>query len=235
MTINKDLMGLVKAIVSGDSVRVLEIVKASPDLVQQPSKIGASRQTASEYFFPEIKHYMYAGDTALHMASAGFRSEIGQILIDHGASCAARNRRGAQPLHYASDSNTWNPTAQVTIIQCLIRSGANPNATDIGGVAPIHRAVRTRGAGAVQALLLGGAKVDLKNKSGSTPLHLAVQNTGKGGSGSPEAIEEQRKIILLLLRNGASTRHKDGNGRTVDQAVKVPWVRELLERSTTRI
>ena len=235
MTINKDLMGLVKAIVSGDSVRVLEIVKASPDLVQQPAKIGASRQTASEYFFPEIKHYMYAGDTALHMASAGFRSEIGQILIDHGASCAARNRRGAQPLHYASDSNTWNPTAQVAMIECLIRSGANPNATDINGVGPIHRAVRTRGAGAVQALLLGGAKVDLKNKSGSTPLHLAVQNTGKGGSGSPEAIEEQRKIILLLLRNGASTRHKDGNGRTVEQAVKVAWVRELLERSTTLI
>src|SRR5215831_14984364 len=104
MTINKDLMGLVKAIVSGDSVRVREIVKASPDLVKQSAQIGASREIASEYFFPEIKHYLYAGDTALHMAAAGFRSEIGQILIDHGASCAARNRRGAQPLHYAADS-----------------------------------------------------------------------------------------------------------------------------------
>jgi ankyrin repeat protein len=235
MTINKDLMSLVKAIVSGDSARVREIVKASPYLVQQPAKIGASRQAASEYFFPEIKHYIYAGDTALHMAAAAFQSEIGQILIDHGASCAARNRRGAQPLHYASDSNTRNTTAQVAMIECLIRSGANPNAADISGVAPIHRAVRTRGAGAVQALLLGGAKIDLKNKSGSTPLHLAVQNTGKVGSGSPEAIEEQRHIILLLLRNGASTRHKDGNGRTVNQAVKVSWIRELLEHSTRLI
>jgi ankyrin repeat protein len=120
----------------------------------------------------------------------------------------------------------------MSLVQAIV-SGDSVTVREIVKASP--RAVRSRGAGAVQALLLGGAKVDLKNKSGSTPLHLAVQNTGKRGSGSPKAIDEQRQIILLLLRNGASTRHKDGNGRTVDQAVKVPWIRELLERSTTPI
>jgi Ankyrin repeats (3 copies)/Ankyrin repeat len=225
---DKDLMVLVKAIISGNTSKVLEIIKAAPDLLRKSATVGASRKAASQYFFREIGHYLYAGDTSLHMAAAGFKFEIGQILIDHGANCAAKNRRGAEPLHYASDCNTWNPTAQVAMIECLIRAGANPNATDTSGVAPIHRAVRTRCAAAVQALLCGGAKPDLHNKSGSTPLHLAVQNTGRGGSGSAEAIEQQRQIIVLLLQNGANTRHKDGNGRTVDQIVTVPWIRVLL-------
>jgi ankyrin repeat protein len=230
-----DLMALVRAIIADDTRKVLEIVKISPDLVRHPATIGASRSEATDYFFPEIKHYLYAGDTALHMAAAGFKVESAQILIDHGARCAAKNRRGAEPLHYASDSNTWNPTAQAAMIECLIRAGADPNATDMNGVAPIHRAVRTRCAAAVQALLRGGAEVDLHNKSGSTPLHLAVQNTGRGGSGSDEAIEQQGQIIGLLLENGANTRHKDGNGRTVHDAATMPRIRELLNahRSST--
>ena len=229
---NKDFMDLVASIVAGDKARVLQFINASPDLVRRPAIVGASREEASQYFFPEIMHYLYGGDTALHMAAAGFKFEIAQILIDRGADCAARNRRGAEPLHYASDCNTWNPTAQVAMIETLIRAGANPNATDKSGVAPIHRAVRTRSAAAVQALLSGGAKPVLQNKSGSTPLHLAVQNTGRGGSGSAEAIEQQRQIILILLGNGANTRDKDDMGKTVDQAVTVPWIRQLLDSAS---
>ncbi|HSK44440.1 MAG TPA: hypothetical protein VLA83_11200, partial [Candidatus Binatia bacterium] len=66
-------------------------------------------------------------------------------------------------------------------------------------------------------------------KNGSTPLHLEVQNTGRGSSGDPEAIEQQRQIILLLLQNGASINHKDGSGRTVEQAATVEWIRNLLQ------
>ncbi len=225
---NEKLMELLKAIVSGDSTQVLGIIEASPDLVQKSATAGASREAASRYFFPEIRHYLYVGDTALHMAAAGFKFELGQILMDLGANFAAKNRRGAEPLHYASDCNIWNPAAQVATIECLIRAGANANATDINGVAPIHRAVRTRCADAVRALLCGGAEPDLRNGNGSTPLHLAVQNTGRSGTGRPEAIEQQRQIILLLLQNGANTKRKDGSGRAVDQIVTIPWIRELL-------
>ena len=227
-TADSEFMILVRSIVAGESAKVRQIVTASPGLVRTTAIIGASRQSASDYFFPEIRHYLYGGDTALHMAAAAFKFELAQFLIDHGASCAARNRRGAEPLHYASDCNTWNPEAQVATIQCLIRAGANPNATDKSGVAPIHRAVRTRCAAAVKALLSGGAKVDLRNKSGSTPLHLAVQNTGRGGSGRPEAIEQQRQIILVLLEGGASIREKDDSGKTVDQAATADWIRQML-------
>jgi ankyrin repeat protein len=227
---DKDLMALMASIAAGDTAKVSEVVADCPDLARMPAIHGASRAEASQYFFPQIRHYLYTGDTALQIAAAGFRFEAAQFLIDHGANCTAKNRRGAEPLHYASDCNTWNPAAQVATIECLTRAGADPNATDKNGVAPIHRAVRTRCASAVQALLSAGARPDLANHNGSTPLHLAVQNTGRGGSGSPHAVEQQRQIIQLLLQNGAPVERKDGSGRTVDQATTVSWIRELLQR-----
>ena len=191
-------MDLVRAIVAGENKKVSRLLAAAPGLVEARAVVGASRETAGQYFFEEIKHYLYGGDTALHMAAAGFRSKIAQVLIDKGADLSARNRRGAEPLHYASDANTWNPVAQAATIDCLIRAGANPNAIDKSGVAPLHRAVRTRCAAAVRALLVGGADPYLKNGSGSTPLQLAMWNTGRGGSGTPAAIEQRRQIIALL-------------------------------------
>jgi ankyrin repeat protein len=223
------LMRLVQAIVDGDTAGVREILRTSPQLGQTSAAVGASRPQAVPYFFPSIGHYLYAGDTPLHMAAAAFRVEIAQMLIDSGASCAARNRRGAEPLHYASDANIWNSAAQAATVECLIRAGADPNAMDKSGVAAIHRAVRTRAAAALEALLAGGADAGLPNKSGSTPLHLAVQTTGKSGSGTPEAVAQQRRIILLLLRSGAALHAKDGSGRTVHQAATADWIVEMLD------
>jgi len=37
---------------------------------------GARRGGASSYFFEQIKHYLYEGDTALHMAAAAFQQPI---------------------------------------------------------------------------------------------------------------------------------------------------------------
>jgi ankyrin repeat protein len=226
---DKELMALMASIVSGYTAKVREIVTAHPDLAKISVTNGASPAEASEHFFAEIRHYVYAGDTALHIAAAGFRFEVAQFLIDQGANPAAKNRRGAEPLHYAADSNIWSPDAQVATIECLVRAGANPNATDKSGVASIHRAVRTRCAAAVKALLSAGAKLDLANKNGSTPLHLAVQNTGRSGSGAPEAVEQQRQIILLLLRSGATIKRKDDSGKTVEQSATSDWIRKLLQ------
>jgi ankyrin repeat protein len=84
----------------------------------------------------------------------------------------------------------------------LIQAGADPNARDKSGVAPLHRAARTRCASAVRALLSNGADARLKNKSGSTALQLAEQSTGRGGSGSVAAREQQAVIIQLLSDAG---------------------------------
>jgi hypothetical protein len=202
------LMVLVRAIVAGDTTTVFQLLTASPGLATARAEDGATRQNATAYHLEEIGHYLYAGDTALHVAGAAYRRDLARRLVDEGADVHAKNRRGAQPLHYAVDgapgSPTWNPDAQAATVAYLIEAGADPNATDRSGVAPLHRAVRTRCTGAVQALLNGGADPRLKNKSGSTPMTLATQNTGRGGSGSLESKAQQEQIVRLLEQHGAS-------------------------------
>ena len=221
-------LDLVHAIISGNDGTVADLVDTSPALVREQAAVGATRNGPDNYFFEAIAHYMYAGDTALHMAAASFQHGIVQTLIDRGADCSARNRRGAQPLHYAADSNVWKPAAQAATIDRLIRAGADPNATDKSGVPPLHRAVRTRCAAAVEALLAGGAEPRGRNKHGSAPLHLAVQNTGRGDSGTPRAREQQRQIIELLLSAGARLDDEDENGKIVRDAAKAGWIHALL-------
>jgi ankyrin repeat protein len=224
------LFDFIRAVVDGEIDRVSRSLTASPSLATAASEAGATRQGASTFFFADIAHYLYAGDTALHMAAAAFRRPMAELLLAHGADCAARNRRGAQPLHYAADANRWDPAAQADVIACLIAGGADPNAVDAAGVAPLHRAVRTRSLAAVRALLEGGALPRQPNKSGSTPLHLAVQTTGRGGSGSPRAREQQADIIRLLLERGAKATDRDRRGTDVRQAATSEWIRAMLRK-----
>lgn len=199
---------LVELIASGDSGVVLAQLKASPSLAAKCAASGATRQAQCEDYFERIAHYMYAGDTALHMAAAANQFSVVEKLVSMGADVSARNRRGAEPLHYAADggpgSPAWRPPEQGQIISMLIRAGANPNAVDQSGVAPLHRAVRNRSAAAVAALLAGGADPNAPNGTGSTPLRLASANTGKSDSGSEAAKEQRREIVSLLIDHGAN-------------------------------
>ena len=120
---------------------------------------------------------------------------------------------------------------QRDVITYLIEAGADPNALDKSGVAPLHRAVRTRCSAAVGALIENGANPLLMNKNGSTPLHLAVQNTGRSDSGSEAAKDEQSRIVALLLGHGASPTDVDAKGKTVAAAASSDWIRELLGTS----
>jgi hypothetical protein len=197
----------VEVIVSGDSGAAIRLLDALPHLSRERTAQGATRQAPKQNFFIRIRHYMYQGDTALHMAAAAYQPLVVEKLITMGADIRARNRRGAEPLHYAVDGGPglpeWNPGAQSQIIAMLISAGADPNAVDKSGVAPLHRAVRNRCAAAVRALIDGGADPRAPNKSGSTPMLLATQNTGRGGSGSAEAKAQQQEILRLLEDHGA--------------------------------
>ena len=197
-----ELLKLVRAIVDDDAATASNLLVASPGLVRARAEKGATRQSAVEYYLVEIGHYVYAGDTARHVAAAGYRLAILKLLLDMGGDVIARNRRGAEPLHYAADgapgSRNWNPSAQAESVRCLIEAGADPNATDKSGVTPLHRAVRARCAAAVSALIRGGADPQRPNRSGSTPLQLATLATGRGGTGSPEAKAQQQQILNQL-------------------------------------
>src|SRR4051812_11157637 len=197
-----ELLELVRLVVTGEVAKVTRRLRENPELARMVLPLR-KKQEPIDPFFTEISHYMYGGDTALHMAAAAFSRPMAELLVSHGADCRAKNRRGAQPLHYAADANHSEPEAQAAVIAYLISAGADPNAIDKSGVSPLHRAVRTRSLAAVRALLDGGAKLRQPNKSGSTPLHLAVQTTGASGSGSDQARLQQAGIINLLLDRGA--------------------------------
>jgi hypothetical protein len=203
-----DLTVLVQAIADGNDAVALRLLAASPALACAVARDGATRPAAKPHFLDAIQHYVYAGDTALHIAAAAYREAIVRKLIALGADVRARNRRGGEPLHYAVDgvpgSHTWDPDAQAATVAALIASGADPNAVDRGGVTPLHRAVRNRCAAAVRTLLDAGADARRQNKNGSTPMQLATQQTGRSGSGSPDAKAEQRAIVHLLRQHAAT-------------------------------
>jgi hypothetical protein len=193
----------IRAIIDGDVDAAAQVLAANPEFAVRPFDSGATRGDAAAFFYEDIAHYCYQGDTALHMAAAAFRRSTAALLVAKGAALDARNRRGAEPLHYAADANRWDPNAQSETISYLVSAGAPINPHDANGATPLHRAVRTRSAAAVRALLAAGADVHAKNLNGSTPLSLAVRNTGRSGSGSTRAREQQQLIIELLLEAGA--------------------------------
>jgi hypothetical protein len=193
----------VRAVIDGEVGAASRLLKSNPAYATEAFGVGATRSDAETYFYKDIAHYCYRGDTALHMAAAAFQRSTARLLVRKGAALDARNRRGAEALHYAADTNWWNPTAQSETITYLLSVGAHANAQDANGATPLHRAVRTRSAMAVRALLAGGADVNATNKNGSSPLDLAVRNTGRGGTGSKRAREQQAEIIAMLVEAGS--------------------------------
>ena len=217
---------ILTAILDDDRPRARQLLKADPDRAK--FLIDKAR-----LFESKIVHWIYAGDTALHLAAAGHRVELVRLLLAAGANPnSSMNHRQSGPLHYAADGYInepdWNATRQVQTIQCLLDAGADMNAQDKNGATPLHRAVRTRCAAAVKCLLARGSDATLKNKPGSTPFHLAVQNTGRGGSGAQAARAAQRQIIQEFLSFGLNPALKDGQGKSVLDWAKSGWIRDIL-------
>jgi hypothetical protein len=221
-----ELEKLLQAILDDDRVAATKLIRKNPDL-------ATGLVDRARLYESKIAHWLYANDTALHLAAAGHRVAIARRLLAAGADPnAARNHREARPLHYAADGYHRNPffdaVEQVKTIRCLLDAGADLHAVDKNGATALHRAVRTRSAAAVECLLQAGADPSVRNHPGSTPFHLAVQNTGRGGSRDPPAKAAQRQIIQSMLAHRVSSKMKDAKGRSVMDWAKREWVRQLL-------
>ena len=215
------------AIVNDDATTIKTLLRSNADLASQLIQ-------TPKLYDSKIFHWIYVGDTLLHLAAAGYRVEIVQLLLKAGADPnSAKNRRKSNPLHYAADGfitgPAWDSKKQVETLRCLIEHGANLHSQDANGATALHRAVRTRCAAAVKYLLEAGSEPTMKNKSGSTPFHLAVQTTGRGGSGEVIAKEAQREIIGQFLERGVSLNLKDNKGKTVADSIKGDWIRDFVD------
>ena len=198
---SEDLARLLTAIATSDDTVVKDSLDAAPVLAR------ASVTRGNEFFITECLAQVYEGDTALHAAAFSYDAEIARNLVAHGADVRARNRRGAEPLHAAvfggPGAPMWNPVRQRAVIEYLVDAGADPNAEALGGITPLHRAVRNRCSLAVETLLRLGADPGLANGHGSTPAVLARWTTGRGGVGS-EAAKIEQQIIIDLLKQAVS-------------------------------
>jgi ankyrin repeat protein len=216
---------LLAAIVAGD-------LSAAEALLGHTPALAAHRFSADRLI--ENLHWLYVGDTFLHLAAAALQPDLATLLIEYGTETNAINRRKASPLHYACDprpnsGRLGDPSRQSRVIGVLLSAGARIDAADAGGATPLHRAVRARGLVAVRTLLAAGARVDLRlKKEGSTPLHLAVYGSGAGGTADTES--EQLEIIAELLRHGADVLAEDARGRTVIASAKSSAVRLALQK-----
>src|SRR6266850_618095 len=121
---------LLEAILDDDRARVKELLNMDATLART-TVTDAKHES-------RIAHWVYAGDTALHVAAAGYRLEIAKMLLAAGADAgAAKNHRSSQPLHYASDgyleSASWDAQRQVRMIELLLKSGSDIHARDKNG------------------------------------------------------------------------------------------------------
>jgi hypothetical protein len=105
-------------------------------LPPKPPTRGATRQEAKDYFFPQILHYVYAGDTALHLAADAHQPAIVEALLNGGADARRTNKSGSTPLQLARQATGRGGVGgaaarheQETIVALLLQSGAEATET----------------------------------------------------------------------------------------------------------
>ena len=106
------------------------------------------------------------------------RSDEGRIRVYAmlGANLDGRGRGG---WHWHVEGETPLTAAveqdDATMVQALLASGADVNATDGWRYTPLHQAVISKNAGIVSLLLANGADINQPGREGATPLITAIQ------------------------------------------------------------
>src|SRR3954470_16396047 len=117
------LRSLIAAIVDDNPIKARQLL--------EEDKLLTTLFVAEGQYESRISHWIYANDTALHVAAAGHRVEIAKLLLQGGADVTtSRNHPQRRPLRYAVDSRSEDTNRQVAMLRCLIEAGAAIDAQD---------------------------------------------------------------------------------------------------------
>ena len=129
-----------------------------------------------------------ADHTALRVALGHGKTQVAQMLIEHGAALDAQAMLAELVLAGISDRDSF---------ELLLRRGVDLSRRDPTGRTLLHLAIDAGHLSTVARLVELGADVSAPDATGQTPLALAVQRA-EGGAG------DRRGIVELLERNGAA-------------------------------
>jgi 7,8-dihydropterin-6-yl-methyl-4-(beta-D-ribofuranosyl)aminobenzene 5'-phosphate synthase len=196
-----------EAVTQGQLQTVQQLLKTSPELVNQVSEHGF---------------------TALHLATNGGHMAIMKLLLDSGADIDVKDRDGDAPIHWAAyagqdealqlllkrkvDSKARNRRGWTALMwtaarghastaKLLIAAGLKVNTSSLEGSTPLHEASVNGHTDVVKLLLDHGAKVNATDEWGDCPLHMA------SWAGSMTVAE-------LLLAAGAEVDAVNSSGAT---------------------
>ena len=230
-----DLSGdLHKAAQSGNADEVRTVLEADPELV---SSIDINT------------------NTPLHLAVVSHHENIVKLLLAYNADVNAKDKSGETPLDLAAERDQTNiakvllahgakigdalvrtcalPNARKDMVQLLLANGADANARNGSGNAPLDV---TSDPEIAQLLLAGGAKVNAKDNNGETAMDKSAQNAdmakwliahkadinARDANGYRPldyavlwgAIFGDKQTTDLLIANGADVTAKSNNGET---------------------
>lgn len=151
------------------------------------------------------------------MESAEFKELARRSLVDFAR---IRNKMNQTLLHHTSGYGRSKLTS------FLISEGADVNARDDEGLAPLHNACCHGHFNTSKKLIEAGAYVDLTDKKGWSPLHFAVARKENSVKISPL----YWKVIELLLDSGANPYLKSNNDHSC-----ISKIRDEKDRRIVRL
>ena len=192
----------------------------------------------------EINAAGRGGNTLFHAAAANGHVGVAKLLLQAGASIAARNDHRKTPMDLAIEQGHHGMAqllaqvpqlleaagdGNVQQVKRLLADGAFPDAREPGargGATPLHRAAEEGHTEVARLLLEAGATVDARHPGRfyNTPLHLAAYNN------------DHTALVQLLLDAGASlnTRAEDGSSPlllAIGNKSQNPEIAKLLIRA----
>lgn len=165
----------------------------------------------------DVNHVFRDGEMMLMDALLKSKNEVTLFLLEQGANPNLKNAEG-QTAFFAfcmRQVNKWN----LGVMEALIKSGADVNATDKEGFTPLMVVSNREGLGPVELLINSGADLDRENAYGVTALMRA---TGNG----------QTLVTKKLIEAGASITPRSNNGlNALELAYRFGHVRcaEIIE------